>query len=141
MISAPEEERDTPSEGICIDIGLRGLGGVCIHQNYFFASILQSLGYKAYIAAGSYVATDPDPEGTHCIGILTLDDQVYAVDVGCGNPTDEPISLNSLPYTKKAGGFRYEYRHNKEENWYERWQLDGTITGGLFVSKWIVVLR
>lgn len=112
---------------------MSGAGGVCVHLNAWFVSVLKSLGFQAHISAGNYFAYIPSPEGTHCIGILQLQGKVYGVDVGCSNPIDEPIPLHQLPYTRRAGGVRYEYRYNADGDWYERWQLDGTILGEKFV--------
>lgn len=143
MLATQPEVRIPPQQNDIISVGLAGFGGICYHQNAWFVILLQALGFEAYIAAGSYapVAKSPSPEGSHCIGILKLDDSLYAVDVGCGNPVSELIPLNKdqLPYTRIAGGFVYEYRYNEENNWYERWQVGGTILKGKFVSALKIV--
>lgn len=127
--------RRSPVEEDSVRNGLAGIGGVCIHQNSFMALILRTIGFDAFITAGNCLGSEVEGEGNHCMCVVKINEkEIYAIDVGCGQPVDGPIPLHNLPYSGFAGGFRYEYKHNEVTNRYERWQLDGTCFRGKFVS-------
>lgn len=137
MAATPPTERRTPTKENSIRIGVCGTGGVCIHQNYFLTLILQTIGFNAFTTAGNCVASpEPQDVGNHCMCIVKLNEkEIYALDVGCGQPVDGPIPLHNLPFSGIAAGFRYEYRFNQILNRYERWQFDGTFFRGKFVRN------
>jgi len=133
MMSTPPEKRRPPVVEDSFRIGLAGSGGVCIHQNQFMTLILQALGFNSFTTAGKCVGSDSEGEGNHCMCILKIsDEEIYALDVGCGQPVDEPIPLHKLPYQGVYASFRYEYRYNQVDNLYEKWQLDGTFFRGKY---------
>jgi arylamine N-acetyltransferase len=80
----------------------RKMGGYCMENNAFFATVLRSLGYNLYTTgarvSSGLEATHKDPGGysgwSHMLLIVNIRGQKYAVDVGFGSsgPT-EPILL------------------------------------------------
>ncbi|CZS94792.1 related to arylamine N-acetyltransferase [Rhynchosporium agropyri] len=74
----------------------RGLGGRCMENNSFFATVLRSLGYEVRNCGGRVSrAMSPYPEvrrdqtatydgWNHMLNLVRLDDEWYAVDVGMG---------------------------------------------------------
>lgn len=71
-----------------------GRGGYCMENNLFFAKILQSLGYEV-ISTGARVLLEGDsPEWSHQVNLVSLDDQIYMIDIGFGKqgPT-RPLPL------------------------------------------------
>jgi len=100
-------------------------GGVCIHQNQFLNTGPPSLGFPTpFTTAGKCMGSDSESEGNHCMCILKIsDEEIYALDVGCGQPVDEPIPLHKLPFQGVYASFHYEYRYNPVDKLYEKWQL------------------
>ena len=80
----------------------RRLGGYCMENNAFFATVLRSLGYKMY-TTGARVSSAIDqqhksPEDfggwSHMLNIVTIDSQKYLVDVGFGTSgSTQPMLL------------------------------------------------
>jgi len=133
MMSTPPDKRRPPVVEDSIRLGLAGSGGVCIHQNQFMTLVLQALGFNSFTTAGTCVGSDSEAEGNHCMCILKIsDEEIYAIDVGCGQPVDEAIPLHKLPYQGVYAAFRYEYRYNQVDKLYEKWQLDGTFFRGKY---------
>lgn len=70
-----------------------GFGGLCYSIGVFMTSLLQALGYEAYLSAGS-IKNHP---GNHIIVIvenLTTPGSKHLVDAWCGWPTFEAIPLD-----------------------------------------------
>jgi arylamine N-acetyltransferase len=93
----------------------RRLGGYCMENNAFFATVLRSLGYDLYTAgarvSNAISTSREDPEGysgwSHMLIIVTIHGQRYMVDVGFGTSgAIQPIRLRdretvpSIPTSK-----------------------------------------
>ncbi|ANU28533.1 arylamine N-acetyltransferase family protein [Planococcus versutus] len=91
----------------------RQRGGYCYELNGLFHWLLSELGYDAKLIA----ATVRRPNGTwaksdtHAAIIVELD-QSYLVDVGFGDSTLHPISLNGRPHKDHSGLYRVESRED-----------------------------
>lgn len=133
MSSVPAEERKFPEEKDIIKAGLSGIGGNCIINNGFLMLLLKSLGFDAFIVAGTFKGQGYAPDN-HVICIVRLNaDELYLFDLGVTLPFAEPVPLHKLPYVNRAAGFRYSYR-KVENGLYERTQLDGALFGGEYVN-------
>jgi arylamine N-acetyltransferase len=111
-------DRATPGLEHILSANLRGGGGLCGHSNIFLNFQLQCLGFKSHLLHGTFVRTGI--EGSHNLIAVNIPahlskektkrDKTFIVDVGCGVPISEPIPLDELPFTRRAGGldFRYE---------------------------------
>ncbi|EXJ82761.1 hypothetical protein A1O3_06576 [Capronia epimyces CBS 606.96] len=80
----------------------RKLGGYCMENNAFFATVLRSLGYQSYVT-GARVSHGPQgkpPEGfagwEHEVILVTINNQKYLVDVGFGSQS----AVRPLPLIK-----------------------------------------
>ncbi|XP_046397827.1 uncharacterized protein LOC124164518 [Ischnura elegans] len=105
LYNVPPEKRFPSIEDV-INFGLTCHGGVCIHNNWFAAILLKSLGFDLFTIAGMYAATWnstddhvmsvvrglKDPEDPECSETLFL------VDVGNGYPTPGAVPLHRLPH-------------------------------------------
>ncbi|EHY53767.1 hypothetical protein ABEF92_006511 [Exophiala dermatitidis] len=90
------------SEALFHKIVERKLGGYCMENNAFFATILRSLGYQLYVT-GARISFAVDGNGKHPEGfagwsheaiLVTIDGQKYLVDVGFGSQSAiHPIPL------------------------------------------------
>lgn len=89
-------------ETLFIKLVERRLGGYCMENNAFFATVLLSLGYELYTTGArvSYAldASSKDAQGydgwSHMLNILTIHGRKYMVDVGFGASTPtQPIHL------------------------------------------------
>jgi arylamine N-acetyltransferase len=99
----------------------RKLGGYCMENNGFFATVLRSLGYELY-TTGARVSCaisegHSNPEGyggwSHMVNIVKVDGRKYMIDVGFGTlgPT-QPIHLKDgevVPNVPTSQG-RLKYR-------------------------------
>lgn len=91
------------TEALFIKIVQRRMGGYCMENNTFFATILRSLGYELY-TTGARVSfavgeRNKDPQGysgwSHMLNIITLHGEKYMVDVGFGTSTaTQPVHLH-----------------------------------------------
>ena len=131
-------KRQNPTLDEIISNGLSGNGGLCISLNYFLKLVLDFLGFTTFAIAASWAsALKP---GTHCVIIVKTsyngndsNDEMYLVDVGCGQPIWEPIPLHQLPFQRVTGGYPFEFRKTPE-GIYQRVQLKGNFIKGDFVS-------
>jgi arylamine N-acetyltransferase len=100
----------------------RRMGGYCMENNTFFATVLRSLGYKLY-TTGARVSwaldeDHKDPGGysgwSHMLIIVIVDGRKYMVDVGFGSSgAVQPICLQdgeTVPNVPTAHG-RLVYKH------------------------------
>jgi arylamine N-acetyltransferase len=121
-------------------ISSSGRGGYCVESNLLFNTLLLSLGYEAYLVPSrvyeplkqQYLAL------THCLNIVIIGNDQYAVDVGFGgNVTTIPLRLvngavQPLAHTMQARVrfgtipeglsprteyWIYEYRPSQEGSW------------------------
>lgn len=87
----------------------RRMGGYCMENNTFFATVLRSLGYRLY-STGARVSCavdqqskDPENYGgwSHMLLMVTIDNQKYVVDVGFGTsgPTQPMLLAESQIFT------------------------------------------
>lgn len=75
----------------------RGRGGYCMELNFFFATILKTLGYKVIQIGARVFGPSGDFGGWgHQLNLVLFENQAYAVDVGFGSqgPT-QPLSVIS----------------------------------------------
>lgn len=132
MSAVTEEERKFPDVEDIIKAGLNGEGGNCIFQNGFLMVLLKSLGFDAFIVAGTFQGEGYLPNN-HVLCIVRLNaEELYLLDLGVTLPFAEPVPLHNLPYVNQAVGCRYKYRKS-ENGLYERTQLDGALFGGEYV--------
>jgi len=84
----------------------RGRGGWCYEMNGLFASVLERLGFRVQLMAGTVGRERPAPpiEGNHLVLIVSLD-RPYLVDVGFGDGCLEPLPLEEGSY--RRGGFEF----------------------------------
>lgn len=133
MSAVADNERKFPDKKDIIEAGLNGVGGNCIFQNGFLALLLQSLGFDAFIVAGTYQGPGFLPDN-HVICIVRLNaDELYLLDLGVTLPFAEPVPLHNLPYVNRAVGCRYSYK-KVENGLYARTQLDGALFGEEYVN-------
>ncbi len=90
------------SETLFHKIVVRRMGGYCMENNAFMATVLRSLGYILYTAGarvGNVLGEEYNgPQGykgwSHMLNIVTVHDQKYMVDVGFGpSGAIQPICL------------------------------------------------
>lgn len=132
MSAVNDEERKFPDEKDIIEAGLNGVGGNCIFQNGFLMLLLKSLGFDAFIVAGTFHGGFSPDNHVICIVRLSVD-ELYLIDLGATLPFAEPVPLHNLPYVNRAVGCRYSYK-KAENGLYERTQLDGALFGGEYVK-------
>ena len=99
---SPHHTVSLDTEALFIKIVQRRMGGYCMENNTFFATILRSLGYELY-TTGARVsfavdAGEKDHQGysgwAHMLNIITVHGRRYMVDVGFGTSTAiQPIHL------------------------------------------------
>ena len=114
-------------------------GGYCLQLNYLFSILLQTLGYDVLVSAGRVANSIEGKFGgfTHRITIVTLENQMYLVDVGFGGTNilcpmplidgyttkmigDEEARIVNQPikYSKtKQPIWQYHYRYKPNEEW------------------------
>jgi arylamine N-acetyltransferase len=81
------------TEALFVKIVERGMGGYCMENNLFFATVLRSLGYELYITGGrvsnAVESNGKDPDGfggwEHMVILVRIDGATYHVDVGFGS--------------------------------------------------------
>lgn len=92
-----------------------GRGGYCMETNYLFNALLRSLGFDTCLVPsrvfdqtkGRYLAL------THCLNIVTIGDEQYAVDVGFGgNIATVPLRLVTTEAQQLAGTMQARLRHD-----------------------------
>ena len=112
--------------------GLSGKGGLCFQLNYFFKALLQFLGYTVFTIAGTIGVT----KGDHIMTVVKFsEEEMYLVDVGCGNPTRHIVPLHQLPFTSETvGTYTYEFREIGDGQ-YARYQIGGGLLFGDYVSS------
>ena len=89
-------------ESVFVKIVERRLGGYCMENNAFFATVLRSLGYELYTTGGRVSNTldqeHQNPEGysgwSHMLNVVTANGRKYLVDVGFGSSgSTQPVLL------------------------------------------------
>ncbi|KAH6695605.1 hypothetical protein F5X68DRAFT_244337 [Plectosphaerella plurivora] len=92
-----------------------GRGGYCMETNHLFNALLRSLGFDAYLvpsrvfdqSRGRYMAL------THCLNLVTIGDEQFAVDVGFGgNVATVPLRLVRNEVQPLAGSMQARFRHD-----------------------------
>ena len=84
----------------------RKRGGWCYEMNGLFAAVLQELGFKVTLLAGSVRDAVKDAtDGNHLVLLVGLD-QPYLVDVGFGDGLLEPVPLVEGGYTQGHLNYR-----------------------------------
>ena len=81
------------TEALFTKIVDRGLGGYCMENNLFFATVLRSLGYELYLTGGRVSNTvgnsGRDSDGfrgwEHMVILANVNERTYHVDVGFGS--------------------------------------------------------
>ena len=132
LVSVSPENRHVPTiQEIVHESGFSGTGGLCFQLNYFFKLLLQFLGYAVFAIAGTIGVTI----GSHIMLVVKMsEDEMYLIDVGCGNPTSQLVPLHLLPFrTIAAGSYYYEIRKISEGQ-YARYQVGGGLFFGDYVS-------
>jgi arylamine N-acetyltransferase len=90
------------AETLFVKLVERRLGGYCMENNAFFATVLRSLGYDLYTTGGRVsCAIDQehqDPEGysgwSHMLSLVTIHSRKFLVDVGFGSTgSTQPVHL------------------------------------------------
>ncbi|VUC27353.1 unnamed protein product [Clonostachys rosea] len=66
-----------------------GRGGYCMENNTLFHTVLLSIGFDVYLVGGRVFENGRLGGMAHCLNIVTIDGERYAVDVGYG--PNEPI--------------------------------------------------
>ncbi|KAH7346264.1 arylamine N-acetyltransferase 3 [Rhexocercosporidium sp. MPI-PUGE-AT-0058] len=115
-------------------------GGYCIETNALFKTLLMSLGYDAYIVPSRVYdhANQRYNALTHCLTIVVIGDDRYAVDVGFGgnvatvplrlgtdevqplaHPSEARIRLDSISkeLSPRKKYWIYEYRRCDQDDW------------------------
>ena len=91
MHYSPHKTLSLDTEALFTKIVTRGLGGYCMENNLFFATVMRSLGYELYFTGGrvSHAAVEgsgkhPDGFGgwEHMIILVNIAGRTYHVDVG-----------------------------------------------------------
>ncbi|XP_022099497.1 uncharacterized protein LOC110984021 [Acanthaster planci] len=68
------------------------VGGLCFEMNYFMKALLEALGFEVY-HVGASISGRPNNHLVTVVKSLVLPGDLHLVEVGCGYPTFEPISL------------------------------------------------
>jgi arylamine N-acetyltransferase len=91
-----------------------GRGGYCMETNHLFNALLRSIGFDACLvpsrvfdqSRGQYLAL------THCLNIVHIGSDRYAVDVGFGgNVATVPLQLVTGEVHPLSGSMQARYRH------------------------------
>ena len=99
---SPHHTISLDTETLFTKIVERRLGGYCMENNTFFATVLRSLGYDLYTTGArvSYAVDQghKDPQGyggwSHMLNIITIHGRKYMVDVGFGTSgATQPVQL------------------------------------------------
>ncbi|KPA36912.1 arylamine n-acetyltransferase 3 [Fusarium langsethiae] len=112
-----------------------GRGGYCMELNSLFNTLLVSLGYDAYLVPSRVFDRSNQRYNalTHCLSIVVVGVDRYAVDVGFGgNVATVPLRLGTLAHPSQARirvdtlsmessshtkYWIYEHRSNDQEDW------------------------
>lgn len=117
-----------------------GRGGYCMEANFFFHTVLLSLGFNVYIAGSRIYAADSARYGgwTHCVNIVTVGATQYLLDGGFGGngptspvplehgkvlPQIEPAQMRvmyeSIPQhlDKSQRVWIFQYRYDESKDW------------------------
>ena len=78
-----------PSLELVVDDAIQGIGGNCDRTNPPFCALLQSLGFRAYLASATV-----NQEGDHVVCIVHVGSNRYLCDVGNGHPYFIPWNLD-----------------------------------------------
>ncbi|CAL8071752.1 unnamed protein product [Orchesella dallaii] len=143
-------ERPTPQFKEMLASGIRGEGGLCGHLNNFLNLHLQTLGFDIDHLAGCFRRTGV-PNSHQLIKVRipgyalkypvanpmeSRENKTFIVDVGCGIPLHEPICVENLPYTGRAGGLEFRYER-VDENTLQRVNINGDAIMGKMPSSYI----
>jgi len=128
------EIRDCPSIEEMIKTGLSGMGGMCIELNYFAKILLVSIGFDAFLIAGT--ANSVAVPNNHSILVVRLSpNELYLCDVGMAQPTNQPVPLHALPFRGQMLGYPYEYRWLEDQKEFARVHIKGKVAAGEFKDK------
>ena len=93
------------------------LGGTCYTLATHFIDLLTHIGYQARLCGA-----DMDRPNVHMVGVVTLDDHDWLVDVGYAAPFKEPLALDlSHPVVVGHGPERYVLHPRDRDG---RWRMD-----------------
>ncbi len=86
-------------------------GGLCYELNGAFCSLLNQLGFDAYLASSFAFAYHEDlfdfPSDTHAVIIVNFNDCKYLVEVGYGALFKNPIKIeDKIQYADQSGEYR-----------------------------------
>lgn len=104
---SPHHTVSLNTETLFTKIVKRKLGGYCMENNLFFATVLRSLGFDLYTTGArvSYALDNPrkDPEDyggwNHMVNIVTVNGRKYMVDVGFGaSGPSQPLHLGGTEF-------------------------------------------
>ncbi|MFY0601007.1 MAG: arylamine N-acetyltransferase [Cyclobacteriaceae bacterium] len=92
-------------------------GGFCYELNALMYHLLANLGFDCFIASASVKGSSEwGPEFDHILVVVSLNDELWLVDVGFGNLFVEPKKLvfntPQLDYN-----FYYKFETDPDENW------------------------
>lgn len=123
---------------------LNNRGGFCFELNGLFYNLLNSLGFSVYmIEAAVYIPSLSEFRymGEHMALIVTIENELFLVDVGFGDSFRNPISLKKRNESDISGKYRitkydtHHYRIYNKNKLFEKFEyliLEQNTTG-----KWI----
>lgn len=130
-------------------VGNVGRGGYCMEANYFFHTVLLSLGFDAYMVGARIhnPATGSYGGWTHVVNIVMIDDRRYMLDGGFGAngpskplllahdhpeqqvaPADMRLLYEPLPQHKDRSQrvWLYQHRFNPDSSWVTQYCFTST---------------
>lgn len=94
LLSKPRGTQDVPTlDEIKHDV-LSKQGGLCYTNNVFMKEFLKALGLQAYNASGQCNRRHANNHIVTIVCDIAIKGDIYLVDVGCGYPTYQLVSLN-----------------------------------------------
>ena len=97
----------------------RKRGGFCYELNGLFAALLRSLGYEVLpIIVRITMYPNPEPPVSHRSNLVSLDNNLYLVDVGFGGPVPS-FALKVEDGFSKTGSGQVFSVHSCGKDWYE----------------------
>ena len=93
-----------PSLESVVDDAIQGIGGNCDRTNPPFCALLQSLGFRAYLASATVYQ-----EGDHFVCIVHVGSNRYLCDVGNGHPYFIPWNLDGEVQQQSHLGWHFVF--------------------------------
>ncbi|MCB9706159.1 MAG: arylamine N-acetyltransferase [Myxococcales bacterium] len=100
-----------PPVEAAVEAALRGWGGTCHLLTPPFVALLRSLGFDAWLAAGSVGAP-----GDHLVGVVRVPEGLFVCDVGNGHPYLRPFRLDGRADSQTAYGWPFVFGPTLEDH-------------------------